>query len=189
MLIPFHLPRSRTGFTLIEINLVLLLFGVGVTALLGLFPVGLRQSGLAVSDTRQSMFAEMILNSIYATAQDATDYSDWETLEDFRNLVKRTKIAGNSAVAKADQPVEVGKEVVFDKYLGQKRNVIRYYLTVSKVANDNRNFRRPFYRATVQVSDRKDGKFHRESGDSASDDALSISPTYSIDLIYLGEVP
>ena len=41
---------ARVGFSLIEVNLVLLIVGVGLVALLGLFPVGLRQAGLATGD-------------------------------------------------------------------------------------------------------------------------------------------
>lgn len=191
MRIHLHPPRQRTGFTLVEINLVLLLFGVGITALLGLFPVGLRQSSLAMSDTRQAMFAEMILNSIHARTLEATDYYDWSTLANFKALVASTKIAGNSATGRATERVVIGEDVTFDKYLGQNRNVIRYYLTVSEVDDYRLNgYNRPFYRVTVQVSDRRDGKFHRSARDIAQNkEVKTISPAYSIDLVYLGEVP
>ncbi len=169
--LPIPLPRFRAGFTLVEINLVLLLFGVGITALLGLFPVGLRQGALAGSDTREAVFAEMILNTVQAQALSQPGYASWQSEAAFESMVRRAKIAGEGKNAKPDTALSIGNEVTFEKYLGAKRNVIRYLLTIEDISDS-----RPMYRATVQVSDRMDG-------------AIKNCPTYSLDLVYLGSVP
>lgn len=71
-------PRRRSsGFSLIEVTLALLVVGVGLLALLGLFPVGLRESGLATADTSQSIFANGVLNAIHANAAEITNKVDW----------------------------------------------------------------------------------------------------------------
>ncbi len=171
MRIPLHLPRSRAGFTLVEINLVLLLFGVGITALLGLFPVGLRQGALAMSDTKQAVFAEMVLNSIQAEALKRHDYAAWQSEATFKAAMGQALIAGENQDQKAIVPLVFGSEVTFEKYLGEKRNVIRYLLNMKEISGP-----RPMYRATIQVADRMDGR-------------IDNFPTYSIDLVYLGEVP
>ncbi len=170
--LPIPLPRFRAGFTLVEINLVLLLFGVGITALLGLFPVGLRQGALAGSDTREAVFAEMILNTVQAQALSQPGYASWQSEAAFiKSMVDNAKIAGEGKSAKPDTALSIGNEETFEEYLGAKRNVIRYLLTIEDISDS-----RPMYRATVQVSDRMDG-------------AIKNCPTYSLDLVYLGSVP
>ena len=69
--------RRRSGFSLIEVTLALLVVGVGLVALLGLFPVGLRESGLATADTSQSIFANGVLNAIHANAGEITNSTVW----------------------------------------------------------------------------------------------------------------
>ena len=70
--------RRRSGFSLIEVTLALLVVGVGLVALLGLFPVGLRESGLATADTSQSIFANSVLNAIHANAGEITNSTVWD---------------------------------------------------------------------------------------------------------------
>jgi prepilin-type N-terminal cleavage/methylation domain-containing protein len=72
-----HPRRRRSGFSLIEVTLALLVVGVGLVALLGLFPVGLRESGLATADTSQSIFANGVLNAIHANAGEITNSTVW----------------------------------------------------------------------------------------------------------------
>jgi len=69
--------RRHSGFSLIEVTLALLVVGVGLVALLGLFPVGLRESGLATADTTQSIFANGVLNAIHANAGEITTWANW----------------------------------------------------------------------------------------------------------------
>ena len=71
-------PRgSRKGFSLIEVNVAILLVAVGLMALFALFPEGLRLSGEARNDTRQAAFAELALSMIEANAYSITNTADW----------------------------------------------------------------------------------------------------------------
>lgn len=54
----------RSGFTLIEVTLALLLVAVGIVTLLGLFPTGVRMSRESMEYTRVAQFAETVLNAI-----------------------------------------------------------------------------------------------------------------------------
>jgi hypothetical protein len=56
--------RVRSAFSLIEITLALLVFGVGVLAILALFPAGVKLSNDAYMETRMAALAELILNSV-----------------------------------------------------------------------------------------------------------------------------
>jgi prepilin-type N-terminal cleavage/methylation domain-containing protein len=65
---PSQLPhrKTRRGFTLVEVALALLVVAVGLTAMLGLFPVGLKENQRAIDEARSAMFAEEVFNSIRA---------------------------------------------------------------------------------------------------------------------------
>jgi len=69
-------PRLR-GFSLIEVSLALLVVGVGLLALLQLFPFGMRESQLAVDDSGQSTFAQAVFSTIRANAAKLNDWDDW----------------------------------------------------------------------------------------------------------------
>jgi hypothetical protein len=59
-----------------EVNVALLVLAVGLIGLFSLFPVGLRQSDLATSDTAQAAFAETIFNAMRANAGLVTNFYD-----------------------------------------------------------------------------------------------------------------
>jgi hypothetical protein len=63
-----------------EVNLALLIMAVGMLGLFSLFPVGLRQSNAASSDTTQAAFATLVLNAMRANAQAVTNWNDWLVL-------------------------------------------------------------------------------------------------------------
>jgi prepilin-type N-terminal cleavage/methylation domain-containing protein len=75
----FERSRRRRGFSLIEVNMALLVVGIGLSALLGLFPAALRESGLATADTAQAMFADQVLNMLHANAASITNWSAWNS--------------------------------------------------------------------------------------------------------------
>lgn len=68
--------RGRRGFSLIEVNLAIVVVAGGLLALFALFPAGLRMSVSAVSDTRQAMFADAVLSSL-AGKISALKAEDW----------------------------------------------------------------------------------------------------------------
>jgi type II secretory pathway pseudopilin PulG len=68
-------PPRRGGFTLMEVNIALLIMAIGILGLFSLFPVGLRQSEAASSDTVQASFADLVLNAMRSNAQMVTNWS------------------------------------------------------------------------------------------------------------------
>jgi type II secretory pathway pseudopilin PulG len=76
---------ATVGFSLIEITLALLVFAVGILALLSLFPAGVKLSNDSYLQTRIAAFAELALNSVEAQlyADEAYDKNVWSnrTLE------------------------------------------------------------------------------------------------------------
>ena len=143
---------ARGGFSLIEINLVLLIIGVGLVALLGLFPVGLRQAGLATADTVQAVFADQVLSTLQAQSTLITNWTDWVTFE--ASVLKDAKVAGST--------LKANQEVKLAGYLGVEEFTVRYRLTFAAVAGPP-EFGGRLQRAAIQVSERADGDLAKET--------------------------
>jgi len=60
--------RRLAAFSLMEVNMAVLVMAGGLLALITLFPAGLRMSTASVGDTRISLFANDALNSLHAKA-------------------------------------------------------------------------------------------------------------------------
>ena len=59
---------SRSGYSLVEVTLALLVVAIGLTATFALFPEGLRATRAAVDDTEIAMFAEYVFTTLDLTA-------------------------------------------------------------------------------------------------------------------------
>ena len=81
------LNRSQSGFSLVEVCLALLVVGLGLLAIFGLFPGGLRSSEGAAGDTTASLFAENVLCGIEANASVITSWDEWRDAGTFRSKV------------------------------------------------------------------------------------------------------
>jgi hypothetical protein len=68
---------ARGGFSLVEVSLAILVVGLGLIVIFGLFPSGLRSSEEADKDTRTALFADWLFNAMAANAATITDWSDW----------------------------------------------------------------------------------------------------------------
>lgn len=70
----------RSGFSLIEVNMAIFVLAGGALALLGLFPLGLRESLAARNEMRVAAFAERFLGAarIAATLPDVADIADFQ---------------------------------------------------------------------------------------------------------------
>ncbi len=66
---PPQAPRSRAGFSLVESALALLVVGIGLLGVMGLFPAGLEMNRRAVDLTRASLFAEDVLSGLRAQVE------------------------------------------------------------------------------------------------------------------------
>lgn len=60
-------PRSRAGYSLVEVTLALLVVAIGLTATFALFPEGLRATRAAVDDTEVALFADYVFATLAAT--------------------------------------------------------------------------------------------------------------------------
>ena len=69
--------KGIRGFSLIEVNLAILLVGVGLFSLFALFPRALRESDMAIADTHEAMFGASMLSAIEGNASDITDWDEW----------------------------------------------------------------------------------------------------------------
>ena len=62
-------PRAARGFSLVEVTLALMVVGVGMLAILGMFPAGLDQNARSISDTHAALFAQEVFSSLRAQAE------------------------------------------------------------------------------------------------------------------------
>ncbi len=152
--------RRRSGFSLIEVTLALLVVGVGLVALLGLFPIGLRESGLATADTSQSIFANGVLNAIHANASEITNSADWMN----PNLVAFTKGIYSGITTGAVQTI-----VNANGILG---NIIRYKLDIGFA--DQTQYGNTIRYAAIRVSENRFSNIDR-------------NPVYYTEFRYEGE--
>ena len=155
---------ASAGFSLIEINLVLLIVGIGLVALLGLFPVGLRQASLATGDTVQALFADQVLDTLQAQASTITNWTEWAA---FGTSVLKDAKVGSHAL-KANQEVKLSDYLVDGA-------TIRYRL-VFKPVTAPLDFGGRLVRAAIQVSDRAEGD-------------LSKATVYCTDFVFQGPPP
>ena len=78
---------NKCGFSLIEVNLAILLIAIGLLALFSLFPLGLKESERGLADTQESMFADTVLSGLEGNAINMTNWSDWVDLAVFKDKV------------------------------------------------------------------------------------------------------
>lgn len=68
---------SKVGFTLIEVSLAVLVVGLGLLTLFGLFPSGLRAGEEASADTRAGLFASVLFEGMRANASGVKVWTEW----------------------------------------------------------------------------------------------------------------
>ncbi len=76
----------KAGFSLIEVNVAILVIAGGMLSLFTLFPAGLRMSTAAMSDTRQAFFADQFFaffENGLLTSTKMQDVWEWQDIEEF----------------------------------------------------------------------------------------------------------
>ncbi len=68
---------SKSGFTLVEVSLAVLVVGLGLLSLFSLFPSGLRSGEDALADTRAALFASVVLDGMRANASSVSNWTEW----------------------------------------------------------------------------------------------------------------
>lgn len=71
---------ARAGFSLIEVNMAIFVLAGGALALLGLFPLGLRDSTEARNEMRVAAFADRFVGAVRIAAEQAADKGEFEDL-------------------------------------------------------------------------------------------------------------
>ena len=184
----------QKGFTLIEVCLVMLIFGIAVSSLMALFPVSLRQGNMAVSDSVVTTFGDAVLNAIAGRASSMQGEDDywkfWKDENKFPTEVTKDifiDTEGKPGKNGGNPKLEFGeKEYVVKDYLGIGKNAggrnrmsgvvnIKYKLVIKPV--DTSRFGWRLYRAILYVSD-------NEYADVVDTGAVFV--TY---MFYFGEVP
>ena len=188
----------QKGFTLIEVCLVMLIFGVAVSSLMALFPVSLRQGSQAVSDSVVAAFGDHVMNALAGKASSMQGEDDWSLWEDegkFKSaLIKDLKIdtSGNSLLGNDALHADGQVHKVSD-YLGlaqKSRNgksgqiSIRYMLQIDEVKNPE-DFDKRLYRAILRVTDNPSLALVK-TVDGKKEYNGMVFVTY---FAYLGEVP
>ncbi len=106
---PPHGTRPRgarpRGFSLIEVNMAILVVAGGLLALFALFPAGLRMSSSAQADTRHALFARDALSVLKANAAHLS-LADWNVdVNDVRSIERFWNgISSNSPLTRASAP-------------------------------------------------------------------------------------
>lgn len=172
--------RMKKGFTLIEVCLVMLIFGVAVTSLMALFPVSLRQGNMAVSDSVVTTFADAVMNALAANAADDAmrDWTKWEQEAEFAKAIGANVFIDLGKGPGTGMPLKkVGNGYAdsVDDYLGIPKSHIKYKLEFAQVTKP-RDYGGHLYRATLRVTDNK----------TADISSGSVFVSY---FTYLGEVP
>ncbi len=144
----------KKGFTLIEVCLVMMIFGVAVTSLMALFPVSLRQGNMAVSDSVVTMFADSIMNALSANAA-SDEMKDWDKWENQSSFEKA--ILSNILIDIGDGPgtgMTLAKSGSVESYLGIQKSFIKYQLEFAQEDRPH-NYGGRLYRATLRATDNR----------------------------------
>lgn len=80
------LNKIKAGFSLIEVNMAILIAAGGMLSLFALFPVGLRQSVMSEADLHQATFASSFFEAISANVKTIDDVRVWNNIEDFWDM-------------------------------------------------------------------------------------------------------
>jgi len=122
-------PACRgAGFTLIEINLAIMLLAIGMLVIFSLFPAGLSQGDLAYRDSQAGLFADYVLNGIRGNVEAIGSWSDW-TAESFVD----TALAELTGVT----PTGLGSSNELEFPAGSD-NWVRYMLAISPPGGSGR---------------------------------------------------
>jgi len=78
-----HFKKNRSGFSLIEVNMAILIAAGGLISLFALFPVSLRQSVMSTADLHQVTFASSFFEAVSGNVKLIDDVKTWNNINDF----------------------------------------------------------------------------------------------------------
>lgn len=92
---------SSSGFSLVEVSLAIMIVGIGMLAIIGMFPAGLDQNSRAISDTHAALFAGEVFSALRVQAETNWDglgqdeipaamQAEWGDIVNLRTLANNT---------------------------------------------------------------------------------------------------
>ncbi len=122
--------QRNSGFSLIEVNLAILIAAGGLISLFSLFPVGLRQSVMSQADLHQAAFASSFFEVIAANVRLIDDIDTWNNINDFwqaavEDTEKRYRLLRLTEL-KADGSDAIGELIVGN--LNELPRELRFFL-------------------------------------------------------------
>jgi hypothetical protein len=99
-----QLRKGARGFSLVEVNLAILLVALGMLALFALFPSALREADTAITDTHTALFADYVLSGLEANASGMTNWNTWKDMAAFRPAVVASNTPGGIQVVQQAAP-------------------------------------------------------------------------------------
>ena len=122
--------HATQGFTLIEVALALLVIGVGIVGVFGLFPAGLEASRRTVNETQAAIFAEEVFGGFRAAA----GVVPWASFDDIKVPIACSNLwASTPRVGKTSDRTPIVWRHPSDTNLVER--ALRYTLSVGKVSD------------------------------------------------------
>lgn len=94
--------KKKSGFSLIEVNMAVLVIGLGILVLFGLFPAGLREGENGMVDTHCALFAESVLEGLRGEVHNNANFTNWNNWRNIGSFI----IAVNGANIGLSKPIK-----------------------------------------------------------------------------------
>jgi len=92
-----HLAGSRAAFTLMEVNLAILIMAIGVLTMTSLYPLGFRESEAAHDDVRAAVVADEVLGKLSAALSSRNiTWENWKSAAEAAVKASNSGGAGNA---------------------------------------------------------------------------------------------
>lgn len=167
---------------MMEVNLAIFVISLGLLTLVSLFPLGLRESDIAITDTHEAMFADHVLSAMQGNANDITNWSanvqgqaKWNDMNLFVSYAGIMK-----GLVDLPMPVEQGGVWVIDKSAPSEAIVF------PKTPPDDPNASPRYMRFRLEIRDyglRKQAQLEVKSGKLGK---FKYPQTYFTDFVYMG---
>ena len=96
---------GKSGFSLIEVNMAVLIIGLGLLVLFGLFPAGLQEGDNGIVDTHCALFAETVLEGLRDEVHNNPDLLDWTKWANIGTCVNyfKVQLTGSGTIISGDK--------------------------------------------------------------------------------------
>ncbi len=137
--------KIKAGFSLIEVNMAILIAAGGMLSLFALFPIGLRQSVMSEADLHQAAFASSFFEAISANVKKIDDVETWNLINDFWDTaIKGTGLDDDITTRTLLAPKDVKNKVaestgeLIEESLNPEAETLRY--VYRETADSNTDF-------------------------------------------------